>query len=55
MQTIDHKEIKTVVCVALINENDEILTTGDSVLVFMDIHKNRPTRCPDYILDKLQI
>ncbi|WP_052461190.1 acyl-CoA thioesterase [Psychroserpens mesophilus] len=39
----------------ILNENDEILTTGNSVLVFMDIHKNRPTRCPDYILDKLQI
>ncbi len=25
MQTIDHKEIKTVVCVALVNEDDEIL------------------------------
>lgn len=35
------------------NENDEILATGNSVLAFMDIHKNRPTRCPDYILDKL--
>ncbi|MCD2259292.1 thioesterase family protein [Psychroserpens luteolus] len=39
----------------IVNENDEILTTGNSILVFMDIHKNRPTRCPDYILDKLQI
>ncbi|WP_298903960.1 thioesterase family protein [uncultured Psychroserpens sp.] len=39
----------------ILNENDEILTTGNSVLVFMDIHKNRPTRCPDYILDKLHI
>ena len=28
------------------NENDEILTTGNSVLVFMDVNKNRPTRCP---------
>ncbi|RKE95061.1 acyl-CoA thioesterase [Ichthyenterobacterium magnum] len=36
------------------NENDEILTTGNSVLVFMDVNKNRPTRCPQYILDKLQ-
>ena len=25
MQTIDHKEIKTVVCVAIVNEDDEIL------------------------------
>nr|WP_321236607.1 thioesterase family protein [uncultured Psychroserpens sp.] len=39
----------------IVNENDEVLTTGNSVLVFMDIHKNRPTRCPDYILDQLQI
>lgn len=35
------------------NENDEVLATGNSVLAFIDIHKNRPTRCPDYILDKL--
>jgi acyl-CoA thioester hydrolase len=39
----------------ILNEKNEILTTGNSVLVFMDIHKNRPTRCPKYILDKLQI
>lgn len=39
----------------ILNENDEILTTGNSVLVFMDINRNRPTRCPDYILDQLQI
>jgi len=37
------------------NENDTILTTGNSVLVFMDVNKNRPTRCPDYILDQLRI
>lgn len=39
----------------ILNENDEILTTGNSVLVFMDVHKNRPTKCPNYILDQLQI
>jgi len=39
----------------IVNENGEILTTGNSVLVFMDINRNRPTRCPDYILDQLQI
>lgn len=38
----------------IVNENDEILTTGNSVLVFMDINRNRPTRCPKYILDQLQ-
>ena len=36
------------------NEMGEILTTGNSVLVFMDMAKNRPTRCPQYILDQLQ-
>ena len=38
----------------ILNEKDEIITTGNSVLVFMDIHRNRPTRCPDYLLDQLQ-
>ncbi len=38
----------------ILNESNEILTTGNSVLVFMDIHRNRPTRCPEYILDQLQ-
>ncbi|WP_456440285.1 acyl-CoA thioesterase [Psychroserpens sp.] len=39
----------------ILNENNEILTTGNSVLVFMDINKNRPTRCPEYILDQLRV
>lgn len=38
----------------IVNEKDEILTTGNSVLVFIDVNKNRPTKCPDYILDKLR-
>ena len=37
------------------NEAGEILTTGKVGLVFMDINKNRPTKCPQYLLDKLQI
>ncbi len=36
------------------NENDEILTTGNTVLVFININRNKPTRCPQYLLDKLQ-
>ncbi|MCB0446644.1 MAG: acyl-CoA thioesterase [Gelidibacter sp.] len=36
------------------NENDEILATGNTSLVFIDINRNRPTRCPKYLLDKLQ-
>ena len=37
----------------ILNEKDEMLTSGSSVLVFFDKIKNRPTRCPEYILDKL--
>lgn len=36
------------------NENGEIVTTGNTVLAFIDIVRNRPTRCPQHILDKLQ-
>lgn len=36
------------------NEKNEILALGNTSLVFMDINKNRPTRCPQYILDKLR-
>ena len=38
----------------IVNEMGEILTTGNTVLAFIDINRNRPTRCPLYILDKLQ-
>lgn len=36
------------------NQSGEILTAGNTVLVFMDVNKNRPTRCPNYLLDKLR-
>ena len=36
------------------NEMGEVLTLGNTVLVFMDVKRNRPTRCPKYLLDKLQ-
>ncbi len=38
----------------ILNESGEIVTTGNTVLAFIDINRNRPTRCPQYILDKLQ-
>ena len=37
----------------IINQNKEKLSTGNSVLAFMDMKTNRPTKCPDYILEKL--
>jgi acyl-CoA thioester hydrolase len=36
------------------NGNGDIVTTGNTVLAFIDIVRNRPTRCPQHILDKLQ-
>ncbi|APY07462.1 thioesterase [Winogradskyella sp. J14-2] len=38
----------------LIKENGELLATGNTVLAFIDAKRNRPTRCPKYLLDKLQ-
>jgi acyl-CoA thioester hydrolase len=38
----------------LLNEQGEIVTTGNTVLAFININTNRPTRCPKHILDKLQ-
>ena len=38
----------------IINEADEILTTAKVGLVFMDVNRNRPTKPPQYLLDKLQ-
>lgn len=37
----------------IINQNKEKISTGNSVLAFMDMKTNRPMKCPDYILDKL--
>lgn len=38
----------------ILNEKNELLATGNTTLVFMDVNRNRPTRCPQYVLDKLQ-
>lgn len=35
------------------NQKGEILTTANTVLAFVDMKTNRPTRCPKYILDRL--
>ena len=37
----------------IVNQNKEKISTGNSVLAFMDMKTNRPTKCPDYILEKL--
>ena len=38
----------------LIHENGDLLATGNTVLAFIDMKRQRPTRCPKYLLDKLQ-
>lgn len=38
----------------IVNDKNELLVTGNTTLVFMDINKNRPTRCPQYLLDQLR-
>ncbi|TPD65808.1 acyl-CoA thioesterase [Flavobacterium microcysteis] len=35
------------------NEKDELLTIGNSMLVFVDMKTGRPTLPPDYIVEKL--
>lgn len=36
------------------NEAGELLVTANTVLVFMDMKRNRPTKCPQLLLDKLE-
>lgn len=35
------------------NEEDQLICTGNSVLAFMDIKKNKPIKCPEDLLIKL--
>lgn len=38
----------------LFNEKNELLTTGYTSLVFVDMNKNKPMRCPNYLLQKIK-
>lgn len=35
------------------NEIGDILVTANTVLVFMDMVRKRPVKCPDYLLEKI--
>lgn len=37
------------------NQNKEKISTGNSVLAFIDMKTNKPIKCPDYILNKLNL
>ena len=39
----------------IVNQNKEKISTGNSVLAFMDRKTNKPTKCPNYILEKLNL
>ena len=36
------------------NDKQELLTTGNSVLVFVDMKTGRPTMPPEYVMEKLR-
>ncbi|WP_424000449.1 acyl-CoA thioesterase [Maribacter sp. IgM3_T14_3] len=38
----------------ILNEAGDLLATANTVLVFMDMKRNRPTKCPQLLLDKLE-
>lgn len=37
------------------NQNKEKISTGNSVLAFLNMKTNKPIKCPDYILNKLNL
>lgn len=39
----------------IFNQENELLTTASTILVFMDSKTKRPIRCPQYILDKIEM
>lgn len=43
-------DVKIIFTYKVYNQEDELLTTGESTLVFVDMKKNKPIRCPESIL-----
>ena len=37
----------------IFNQKNELLTTGFTSLVFIDMKRNKPTRCPQNLLEKI--
>lgn len=37
----------------IFNQNEELLTEAETTLIFMDMQKNKPIKCPQYVLEKL--
>lgn len=37
----------------IFNPDEELVTTAETTLIFMDTRRNKPIRCPAYLLEKL--
>ena len=40
--------------VEITNEKNELITTGNTILVFVNAATKKPMRCPEYILEKIK-
>lgn len=45
--------VKIIFTYEIHNQHNELLTTGETTLVFVDIKKNKPIRCPENILQTI--
>jgi len=39
----------------IFNESNELLAEANTILAFMDVKRKKPIKCPDYVLEKLNI
>ena len=47
-------EVRIFFTYEVFNEKNELITFGETTLVFIDIETNKPVRAPDYVLKKLE-
>lgn len=46
--------VKIIFDYEIYNQNNELLTTGNSTLVFVDMRTKRPTLPPNYVIEKIE-
>ena len=39
----------------IINQNNELICTGNTILAFVNMKTKKPIRCPEYVLEKLTL
>lgn len=52
---INQPSVKIEFSYEIYNENQDLLTTAETTLVFINMKTNKPTRPPKYLLEKLKI